>query len=124
MLLLEPDVLRILSGGDVALVEDRCRCRLLRVLAPGQLLARLLVVLAPALVVGVTAGTGPAHLEELAGHVRTGEVYRLEVCEEHLVYLGRRLLRLGHGLEAPVREEFALVRLDQQHSLLALPDPV
>src|SRR4051794_18390363 len=71
--LLLPEVYGVPAGGDVLLVEAGRSRRLLGVLGPRQLGPGLLVVFATALMVGVAPRTGPVHLEELAGHVRTGE---------------------------------------------------
>jgi hypothetical protein len=75
-------------------------------------------------VVGVATGPRVAHLEELAGHVHADEVVLLFVGEEHGVDLPRGFARYLFGLEAPVRQDLGLVRLDEEDALFPLPHPV
>jgi len=54
----------------------------------------------------------------------TPNVLGFQVSQKHLVNLGRGFLCFGNCLESPVRKEFTLVRLNQQHPLFASTHPV
>lgn len=108
----------MLACRHVRSVEGGCCGRLLRIIGPWQLLAGPRAVLPPALMVGIPSGTGPAHLQVLAGRVRTGKVARPQLREEELVDRGRGPLRRRDSLELPMRNWLALGRLPQENALL------
>ncbi len=63
-------------------------------------------------------------MQELAGHVCPGKIARAKKGEKELIDLGGRLLRIGNGLELPMRQDLALVGVDQQYALLTFADLV
>lgn len=119
----QPLVLGVLADGDVAVVEDAGGLGLNgvgREREDGVIRG----VRAAALVVGVAAGAGSAHVPVPASHVHTDEVAgRLVGAEPFDQRGGQPLGYLGRA-EPSERHQVALERLGRERALLALRHPV
>jgi len=104
-------------------VKKRGGLRLRRVWGSGQRLAAR-PVFSAGRVVGVAPRAGVAHLQELARHVHADEIALRLVGEEQAIDGVGGLARYGGSAKAPVRQDLALVRLDEENALLAPPDAI
>ena len=75
-------------------------------------------------VICIATRAGEAHLKVLAGHIHSDEITRTAIRDERLPQRRRGLLGDRGSLEAPERQELALVRLGDEYALLAAPDAI
>lgn len=76
------------------------------------------IVLAAAFVVCISFGSGHAHLDELASHVRADKVLGFDITVEGRFECYGGVLGYGDGLEAPVWEEDTLLVSTRVHPSL------
>ncbi|EFC56257.1 hypothetical protein ENTCAN_07267 [Enterobacter cancerogenus ATCC 35316] len=77
----------------------------------------LLIVLFTAFMVGISTGARIAHLNEFSSHIHANKVVLLAVFFKQGIYLFCRTRRHFSIFVAPVRKDFAFIRLDHQNAL-------